>query len=1444
MSLGSQATKKIIILTAILLAIAAGAQVPGTAPFAFLKRKAMSSFVGDYRYLQETTGNDSGTVTSLTTIEFPGEVASGNFILCSIFTSSETSVVLGMTDSAGNTYRHAVGPTNQTGFGRLDTFYAYNVNGGTIDVTATFTTPVSGAKDFGCVEYSGIASASDPLVVTSAANGSAGTSSSGSATVSAVPSVLIGTLWNSGCASAALGGLTMRAQPFCNMIADRLLTSTGSYDAQFDPAGNEWIDHMTVFKLGNELRLHSDGDDGYFAGIGSVGESWYYSGDQWWGIAWMGEYQANSREYGYFRFQIPSDMPAGSTIENATIKIWQNGSFNWNSATDALRIWLQKTSSAPMVDEIADYPGDLGGTVLTTASTRWPPTGGLAWGDDAYITSPSFHTALQELVDSQGGLTAGDYFQVWIAIDTITNSAKDVSFIDSANQGDSNTLESPRPPSVSIRFTPPGTAGAATKLKLSGPTKINTGVCSAVYHVKTLDANNITANATSNVTVNLTSSLSGNFYSNSTCTNQVTSVQINSGTNTASFYFKNNISQTVNLTATDNAAVLTADTLSSVVVSLRPFTWIGGGGNSNWTNAANWSHGVVPQWGVTAYFDSNCTSCNATIDADISGFAIKMVDGYLGTITQADNVDASFGIACDDNFPAFVQTSGTWSGGTTNTSFSSYGGFSLLGGNFSTPTGETVLECGTQTILASATLTATQGKIRQRGGSTINWNGQTINNYWIDNSYHQVINGTVTINGNLELGETGSVDMQYFGGTGILNLKGNLVFNSVLYASDDGFWYPKTTIKFIGTNPQTWTGSGGAIGNVEFASAGGVTLPATSKYFGDFYHTSGSVTVGTNVILMGDAGTSATSSFSAASLNFNNITLGRVGTMTVTGDMNVTGNLTVDASYTNGNYMILNGGNINVTGNIVGTDWGATYLGNTSMTLIGSNVQTVSNGTSEVMGGTWTINKTGGQVNLVNNLIFGAGQDIVVQAGTFDFNNRNITGDPDLTVASGAKVQLRGSETATLTSFTPQSGSSVEYYGNASTTNWTGLKLGDTYHHLKFSSTATNTYTLNNTLTVNGNLEIASGTLASNTRQITLGGNWIKTGTFTITSGLTGGTLLLTDANHSFTGSTTFNRIRNNTLTASRTLTFAAGSTQTFQTLMTLAGNTGFYWLLRSSSPGSQWTLTPSNSIATAANDYLDVQDSISTVANTYAGVHGVNSGNNNANWTFNTDMILNSSLVPRVFGNVSVNTDVSTASFLPPENALLLVAVHADAVAGDITMSVSSSPALTWTKAIERDKGDGASAHNGHTSIWWAKTGAVTATYQVRVRRTAPAGTQTHSFKVLVISNTHSSPIATVGASNKESSTVNVFTSQNLTTSANGSRVIGAGTDYLASAGVPVSTDVVDAATYVGLISVGTVWKSADTASSGTAVNLNLDWAGAGAVENNFCQVEVIRAP
>jgi hypothetical protein len=130
-------------------------------------------------------------------------------------------------------------------------------------------------------------------------------------------------------------------------------------------------------------------------------------------------------------------------------------------------------------------------------------------------------------------------------------------------------------PSLSANFTALALASAPYKVVLSGPAAVNAGAASSAFTVSVEDVNNNLSGVNANTVFNLSTSNSGGtngFYSDSACTQLITSVTVLSGTNTVQFYYKQSDATNITLTAAWVSGTLlnSSHGSSTMAVSILP----------------------------------------------------------------------------------------------------------------------------------------------------------------------------------------------------------------------------------------------------------------------------------------------------------------------------------------------------------------------------------------------------------------------------------------------------------------------------------------------------------------------------------------------------------------------------------------------------------------------------------------------------------------------------------------------------------------------------------------------------------------------------------------------------------------------------------------------------------------------------------------------------------
>jgi hypothetical protein len=164
-----------------------------------------------------------------------------------------TAQVSSVTDSKGNLYQLAVGPTQLNAALSQSIYYAKDISAaaaGTNTVTVSFASPAH-YPDIRILEYSGIDPLS-PVDVVVSSTGNSTTTSGDSVTTRNASDLLIGANTVQTITNGAGGGFTQRllTSPDGDIAEDRVVTATGSYsaDAPLNSAGL-WIMQMVAFRV-------------------------------------------------------------------------------------------------------------------------------------------------------------------------------------------------------------------------------------------------------------------------------------------------------------------------------------------------------------------------------------------------------------------------------------------------------------------------------------------------------------------------------------------------------------------------------------------------------------------------------------------------------------------------------------------------------------------------------------------------------------------------------------------------------------------------------------------------------------------------------------------------------------------------------------------------------------------------------------------------------------------------------------------------------------------------------------------------------------------------------------------------------------------------------------------------------------------------------------------
>jgi hypothetical protein len=202
---------------------------------------------GAIRFVQMKAATPQAASSSVA-VTYSTAQSAGNLNVVEVGWNDTTSSVNSVTDSRGNSYALAVGPTRGTGLSQ-SIYYAKNIIGGSNTVTVTFS-KAAAVVDIRALEYSGLDTA-NPLDVTAGAAGSGTTGSSGAATTRSANELMVGAGMTASIFTKAGTGFTVRTitSPDGDIAEDQITTAGGSYSATAAiSASNPWVMQMAAFQ--------------------------------------------------------------------------------------------------------------------------------------------------------------------------------------------------------------------------------------------------------------------------------------------------------------------------------------------------------------------------------------------------------------------------------------------------------------------------------------------------------------------------------------------------------------------------------------------------------------------------------------------------------------------------------------------------------------------------------------------------------------------------------------------------------------------------------------------------------------------------------------------------------------------------------------------------------------------------------------------------------------------------------------------------------------------------------------------------------------------------------------------------------------------------------------------------------------------------------------------
>jgi hypothetical protein len=193
------------------------------------------------------------TPQSTVSVTYAKAQTAGNLNVVVVGWNDTNASVTSVTDSNGNVYTRAVGPTTYAGKLSQSIYYAKNIaaaSAGANTVTVKFNTPAV-YPDIRILEYSGIDKV-NPVNATAAGAGSGTTASTSTATTTTPNVLLFGANTVTSLTRGPGSGYVSRVitSPDGDIALDRVVTSTGSYTATAPIDGGYWLMQMVAFKAG------------------------------------------------------------------------------------------------------------------------------------------------------------------------------------------------------------------------------------------------------------------------------------------------------------------------------------------------------------------------------------------------------------------------------------------------------------------------------------------------------------------------------------------------------------------------------------------------------------------------------------------------------------------------------------------------------------------------------------------------------------------------------------------------------------------------------------------------------------------------------------------------------------------------------------------------------------------------------------------------------------------------------------------------------------------------------------------------------------------------------------------------------------------------------------------------------------------------------------------
>lgn len=225
----------------------------------------------------------------------------------------------------------------------------------------------------------------------------------------------------------------------------------------------------------------------------------------------------------------------GQTDENASVAgVWA-GSYTWNCSNT-------KSGSSPLVLTLTQENDKISGTAAYL-------------NDVSALTGTVAGSVVTLQITGTSAITSN-----WFSGTAVQNSINGTTM----NGENCSAPSGPSGSFVLIKQT--SITGTADKLALFGPEYVTSGKCSSAFAIESHDSAAVPSALATSAMVSLVGGGSGVFYADRNCTRPVSSVTIPAGGTSQNFFLKDDLVESVTITASDAAGTLAGAGFAVVVV--------------------------------------------------------------------------------------------------------------------------------------------------------------------------------------------------------------------------------------------------------------------------------------------------------------------------------------------------------------------------------------------------------------------------------------------------------------------------------------------------------------------------------------------------------------------------------------------------------------------------------------------------------------------------------------------------------------------------------------------------------------------------------------------------------------------------------------------------------------------------------------------------------------